>query len=83
MTDASSRSGYIQHNGWPPLPYGQRVKTAAESKSDGQWCEEAIPNRRWNKAGTIIMFHDSHGLCYDVAYDEGGEGSFNPEELLL
>lgn len=42
---------------------------------------EAWNARKWGVQGTILMHHDSHGLCYDVRHDDGTEGCYDPGEF--
>lgn len=66
---------------WPPLDPGTRVKTTSKKTSDKEWMPEALIARKWGVTGTIIMHHDSHGLCYDVQHDDGTEGCYDPNEF--
>ncbi len=70
----------------PPtiLPVGTKVRTTQENESlRGEWTEEAQISRKWGVQGTILMHHDSHGLCYDVQHDDGTVGCYDPSELEL
>lgn len=33
--------------------------------------------------GTVVNYHDSHGLCYDVIFSDGGIATFDPDELII
>lgn len=66
---------------WPPLDPGTRVKTLSAKLSDREWMPEALLARKWGVTGTILRHHDSHGLCYDVLHDDGGEGCYDPSEF--
>lgn len=66
---------------WPPLDPGTRVRTTKKNTPDREWMPEALTARKWGVAGTIIMHHDSHGLCYDVRHDNGTEGCYDPSEF--
>lgn len=48
-----------------------------------EWTPEALIARKWGVLGTIIMHHDSHGLCYDVLHDDGTEGCYDPDEFAV
>lgn len=39
--------------------------------------------RKPNQIGTVVDHSDSHGLCYQVNYETGGSGWFDPDELTL
>lgn len=64
------------------LKPGQRVVTASGPAGPQSWTEEGLKNRQWNVARIVTSVHDSHGLCYDVRYEDGTEGCFNHEELI-
>lgn len=66
---------------WPPLDPGTRVRTTSKKTADKEWMPEALVARKWGMTGTIIMHHDSHGLCYDVRHDDGTEGCYDPPEF--
>ncbi len=68
---------------WPPLDPGTRVKTTSKKTPDSEWTPEALISRKWGVMGTIVMHHDSHGLCYDVKHDDGTEGCYDPAEFDL
>ena len=68
---------------WPPLDPGIRVKTTSKKSKDSEWMPEALVARKWGVSGTIVMHHDSHGLCYDVRHDDGSEGCYDPNEFEL
>lgn len=66
---------------WPPLDPGTRVRTLESKTPRREWDPEAWEARKWNMEGTIVMHHDSHGLCYDVRHDDGTEGCYDPSEF--
>lgn len=66
---------------WPPLDPGTRVRTNSKKTADSEWMPEALVARKWGVTGTIIMHHDSHGLCYDVRHDDGTKGCYEPTEF--
>jgi hypothetical protein len=33
--------------------------------------------------GTVVNYHNSHGLCYDVIFSSGGIATFDPDELIV
>ncbi len=68
-------------NKWPPLDPGTRVKTTSKKTPDAEWMPEALLGRKWGVIGTVVMHHDSHGLCYDVKHDDGTEGCYDPNEF--
>ena len=68
---------------WPPLDRGIRVRTTNKKTADKEWTPEGLISRKWGVTGTIIMHHDSHGLCYDVLHDDGTEGCYEPTEFQV
>lgn len=68
---------------WPRLDKGTRVMTTKKNTPDKEWMPEALVARKWGVTGTIIMHHDSHGLCYDVQHDDGTEGCYDPAEFYV
>jgi hypothetical protein len=61
---------------------GDRVMTTEDDGGD-DWTTDASRDRaeHWGKMGSIIIEHDSHGLCYEVLFPSGHIASYNPEEL--
>lgn len=68
---------------WPPLENGTRVRTVAIPDVANDWGEEAKVARRFGVLGTIVHYHDSHGLYYDVKHDDGTEGCYDSRELAV
>jgi len=68
---------------WPPLKNGTRVRTIPIPDGADDWTEEAKVVRRFGVFGTIVHYHDSHGLCYDVRHDDGIEGCYDSRELAV
>lgn len=66
---------------WPPIKYGTKVVTTEANPEIDGWTEEALRNRQWGVKGTVIMHHDSHGLCYKVQHEDGTVGCYDPSEL--
>ena len=67
---------------YPPVAKGTTVKTTEPDLSlRHQWTDEGWEARQWGVRGTVIMYHDSHGLCYDVLHEDGTEGCYDPSEI--
>lgn len=64
---------------------GDRVRTSIDSavQCGANYTEQGKRQRRPDEMATVMAEHDSHGLCYEVAYDKGGRGTFEPHELTL
>ena len=66
---------------WPPISYGTKVVTTVPNTEVDDWTEEALLKRKWGVSGTIIMHHDSHGLCYEIRHEDGTVGCYDPTEF--
>ncbi len=66
---------------WPPIKYGTKVVTTEANPEIDDWSKEASCSRQWGVKGTVIMHHDSHGLCYEVEHEDGTIGHYDPSEL--
>ncbi len=66
---------------WPPISNGTKVVTTASNPEVDDWTREALQSRCWGVKGTVIMYHDSHGLCYDIQHEDGSVGSYDPSEF--
>ena len=53
------------------------------TKCDCDYDVDHIPERRRNKwkTGKVETIHDSHGLCYDLVFDDGLKATYNDPEL--
>lgn len=65
------------------LGNGTRVRTNLNAGTSDGWTASAKLSRKHGVAGTVIDYHDSHGLCYDVRHDDGSMGHYDPWELEL
>ncbi len=61
---------------------GRNVITAPTLRAR-DFSPEAVAERRSGARGTGVRHSDSHGLCFLVKYDAGGEGWFDPDELFV
>jgi hypothetical protein len=68
---------------WPPISRGTKVVTTEANPEIDDWTEDALPKRRWGVKGTVIMHHDSHGLCYEVQHEDGTIGCYDPSEFQI
>jgi len=68
---------------WPPISIGTRVKTLKENSNITDWRIEARASRQWNVYGTVVRYHDSHGLSYEVRHQDGTIGHYDPSEIRL
>ena len=67
----------------PPIKSGTRVKACVQRAGKGDYTASAIAARALydGQSGVVGQHHDSHGLCYSVAFEDGGIAYFDPEEL--
>ena len=67
------------------LNCGTRVLTTTPLPGkEKEWALKTRKNRRWGCPGIIVMYHDSHGLYYDVKHDDGGPiASYDPREFIV
>lgn len=61
---------------------GDRVRTVKPDKESTDWTPEALATRRWDVEGVVDMSHNSHGVTYEVRYDDGTIGHYEPRELV-
>ena len=68
---------------YPPIKNGTRVKATLRRSGKGDYTAEAIAARALYDGctGVVCEYHDSHGLCYGVKFEDGVVGFFDPEEL--
>lgn len=66
---------------WPPIKNGTNVVTTEANPEIDDWAAGALCNRQWGVKGTVVMHHDSHGLCYEVRHEDGVVGCYDPSEL--
>lgn len=66
---------------WPPIKNGTKIITIKANAKIDDWTEEASFSRQWEAKGTVIMHHDSHGLCYEVQHEDGTVGYYDPSEF--
>lgn len=73
---------FAQAKKWPPISPGTSVRTTEPNWNlRKEWTDEGWGRRRWGVQGTVVIHHDSHGLCYDVRHQDGTVGSYDPSEL--
>jgi hypothetical protein len=69
---------------WPPISPGTIVRTTQPNWDKREdWTDEGWESRLWGVEGSIIMHHDSHGLCYDVRHPDGTQGCYDPTEIEI
>ncbi|MBI4032628.1 hypothetical protein HY374_02895 [Candidatus Berkelbacteria bacterium] len=67
---------------YPPLKPGTVVQTTEPNQAmRDEWTDEGWASKRAGVRGTVIVHHDSHGLCYDVRHEDGTIGCYDPSEL--
>lgn len=69
---------------YPPIKSGTRVRATVRRSGKGDYTDEAIEERERQdgKTGIVGKHSDSHGLCYQVKFDNA-EAWFDPEELEI
>ena len=67
---------------YPPIKNGTRVKVTTRRSGNPDYTSSAIAARAFHdgKIGIVCEYHDSHGLCYGVKFEDG-LAFFDPEEL--
>jgi hypothetical protein len=69
---------------WPPVKNGTCVRTTQPHPDERrEFTPETIEDRKglWGLYGVVVTHHDSHGLCYEVAFEGGRIGVFMPSEV--
>ncbi len=68
---------------YPPIKNGTRVKTTLRRSGKNDYTAEAIALRALydGSTGVVREYHDSHGLCYGVEFEDGVVAFYDPEEL--
>ena len=67
---------------YPPTRPGTTVKTLAPNLAmKGEWTKDAWDSRQWGIEGTVLTYHDSHGLSYEVRHPDGTIGHYDPSEI--
>lgn len=61
---------------------GKHVCTTLLTCLTGGWSSEALKQRREGAWGRVVDLSNAHGLCYQVDYDDGGHGWYDPSELF-
>jgi len=66
-----------------PHPDGTTVKTVPVDDPSDDWTETALAGRQWGVMGSVVGYHDSHGLTYEVRHPDGTVGHYEPRELQV
>jgi len=68
---------------YPPFKSGTRVKASIRRAGKNDYTSEAIAVRALYDGHIRVgsEYHDSHGLCYGVKFEDGVVAFFDPEEL--
>ncbi len=67
---------------YPPLSNGTIVRTTKPNlEKMEEWTADGWASKQWGVYGTVVMYHDSHGLCYEVRHDDESMGAYDPTEL--
>jgi len=64
------------------IPNGSIVETLKDAGAP-DWMPEARQAVQWGVMGKVIKHHNSHGLCYEVEFDNGNIAAFETEELKV
>ncbi len=72
-----------QKKPWPPISNGTKVVTTKSNPKINDWSKETRLKRQWGVEGTVIMHHDSHGLCYDIRHKNGSVGCYDSTEFEI
>ena len=69
---------------YPPITNGTRVKATVCHLGKGDYTQDAIEARIQHdgRTGVVCEYHDSHGLCYGVKFEDG-VAFFDPTELEI
>lgn len=74
----------MEEKKYPPISIGTKVKTTNPNMElKEEWTEEAWEKRKWGITGTVIEFHDSHGLYYKVLHEDETTAAYDPTELVI
>jgi hypothetical protein len=65
---------------YPPIKNGTRVKTTVRRSGKGDYKAITARISHSGKIGVVCEYHDSHGLCYGVKFEDG-IAFFDPDEL--
>lgn len=70
---------------YPPIKNGTRVKATVRRSGKGDYVASAIVARDLHdgQVGVVCDYHDSHGLCYEVKFKDGGVAFYDPDELAV
>lgn len=66
---------------YPTRPIGSKVLTVETNCTSDDWTAPALEKRKFNVAGKIVGYHDSHGIIYEVRHTDGSVGCYDPWEL--
>lgn len=65
------------------LKIGDQVVTERPAIESSDWTPEAAKARRWGVKARIVKLSNSHGLCFQVEYEDGMYGWHETWELKL
>jgi hypothetical protein len=63
------------------IEVGTRVVTVKPEQESNDWLPGALAKRKWRMTGTVVAYHDSHGVVWDVKHDDGTTGPYETREL--
>src|SRR6201987_3564334 len=68
---------------YPPIKNGTRVKITLRQSGKNDYTAKAAAWRALHdgSTGVVCGYHDSHGLCYGVKFEDGVVAFFDPDEL--
>lgn len=68
---------------YPPIKNGTRVRATVRRSGKNDYLASAIVARALHSGeiGVVCEYHDSHGLCYGVKFEDDAVAYFDPEEL--
>lgn len=66
---------------YPTRHIGSKVITVETNCTSEDWTASALKKRKFNVAGEIIGYSDSHGIVYEVRHADGSVGCYDPWEL--
>lgn len=60
---------------------GEKVETVKPKVESKDWGPDGLKNRRWSVSGKIIAESNSHGVIYQVEYEDGSSAWYERREL--
>ncbi len=81
---ASADALHSSEEKWPPIALGTAVRTTEANEALRiEWADGVWEARKWGVDGTVLAYHDSHGLFYEVRHADGSQGCYDPTELMV